>query len=234
MVSFDVKSLFTNIPIGETLDVIHEKLTADDTLAERTALSPSQIIKLLQICLRTTYFLYQGQYYEQKDGTAMGSPVSLVVADIYMEHIDEIAISSPPHPIRFWRYVDDTFCFLNKSSVEDVLKHLNNVSLAIQFTVEQETDNQFPFLGVLVMRDEDKKLKITVYRKKSHTDRYLPFHSHHGMQAKANSVRTLIKRAHDLTSDQDLLKDELHHVQGVLKCNGYPKGFEEIQGPMQT
>ena len=204
----DVKSLFTNVPVGEALDVIHEKLTADDTLAERTALSPSQIIKLLQICLRTTYFLYQGQYYEQKDGTAMGSPVSLVVANIYMEHIEEIAISSPPHPIRFWRrYVDDTFCFLDTLSVKDVPKHLNNVSPAIQFTVEQETDDQLPFLDVLVMREEDKKTKnYSLQRENSH--RYLPFHSHHGMQAKANSVRTLMKRAHDLTSDQDLLKDE--------------------------
>ena len=48
----------------------------------------------------------------------------------------------------------------------------------VQFTVEQETDNQLPFLDVLVMRDEDGKLKITVYRKKTHTDRYLPFHSY--------------------------------------------------------
>ena len=121
--------------------------------------------------------------------------------------------------------MDDTFCFLSKSSVEEVQKHLNSVSPAIQFTVERETDNQLPFLDVLVMRDEGEKLKTTVYRKKTHTDRYLPFHSYHGVQAKANSVRTLMKRAHDLTSDQHLLKDELHHVQGVLKCNGYPKGF---------
>ena len=102
MKSFDVKSLFTNVPVGEALEVIHEKLMADDTLAERTALTPSQIITLLQICLKTTYFLDQEQYYEQKDGTAMGSPVSLLVANIFMEHIEERAIRSSPHPIRFW------------------------------------------------------------------------------------------------------------------------------------
>ena len=142
MVSFDVKSLFTNIPVGEALDVIHEKLITDDTLAERTALLPSQIIKLLQICLRATYSLYQEQYYEQKDGATMGSLVSPVVANIFMEHIEEQAIRSSPHPIRFWRrYVDDTFCFLSKSSIEEVQKHLNSVSPAIQFTVEQEATN---------------------------------------------------------------------------------------------
>ena len=62
MVSFDVKSLFTNVPVGEALDIIHGKLLADNTLEKRTALTPSQIVKLLQICLMTTYFLYQGQY----------------------------------------------------------------------------------------------------------------------------------------------------------------------------
>ena len=72
---------------------------------------------------------------------------------------------------------------------------------------------------VLVMRDEDGKLRTTVYRKNTHTDRYLPFHSYHGMQAKANSVRTPMKRA------RLLLKDELQHAQVVLRYNGYPKGF---------
>lgn len=65
--------------------------------------------------------------------------------------------------------MDDTFCFLAMSSVEKVLKHLNSVSPAIQFTVEQETENKLPFLDVLVIRDEDEKLKTTVYRKKKLT-----------------------------------------------------------------
>ena len=91
-------------------------------------------------------------YYEQTDGTAIGSPVSPVVASIFMEHIEEQALASSPHPIRF--YVDDT-CFLQNSSVEEVQKHLNSVSPVIQFTVEQEAERQLPFLDVLVMRDEN-------------------------------------------------------------------------------
>ena len=95
----------------------------------------------------------------------MGSSVSPVVANIFMEHIEERAIRSSPHPIILSRrYVDNT-CFLRKSSVEEVQKHLNSVSPAIQFTVERETDNQLPFLDVLVMRDEGEKLKTAVYRK---------------------------------------------------------------------
>lgn len=218
MVSFDVKSLFTNVPVGEALDVIHEKLMADDTLVKRTALTPSQIIRLLQICLRTTYFSVQ--YYQQKDGTAMGSPVSPVVANIFMEHIEKQAIRSSPYPIRFWRrYVDDTFCFLSKPSMEEVQKHLNSVSPAIQFTVEQETDNQLP-----LCTSEDEKLKTTVYRNKTHTDRYLPFHSHHGMQVKANSVRTLMKTA-QLDIGPAPLEGIITSCTGSAEMQWISKGF---------
>ena len=141
----------------------------DKTLEDRTPLTPQQIINLLHTCLRTTYFPYHGNDYEQTDGTAMGSPVSPVVANMFMEHVEELALTTSPQPIRFWRrYVDDTFCFLNKTAAEEVLKHLNGINPSIQFTVEQETDNQLPFLDVLSMRDDNNKIRTIVYRKKTH------------------------------------------------------------------
>ena len=96
---------------------------------------------LLSICLKTTYFVYNQQYYEQTDGAAMGCPVSPVVANIFMEHIEEQGIQHSPAPVRFWRrYVDDTFCFLQRSSVDRVLDHLNSISPSITFTVERRAD----------------------------------------------------------------------------------------------
>ena len=65
--------------------------------------------------------------------------------------------------------MDNTFCFLKKSTVEETLKHLNTINPSIQFTVEQEINNQLPFLDVLLMKDDNKKIKTTVYRKKIHT-----------------------------------------------------------------
>ena len=79
---YSSKSLFTNVPVQEALEVIHVKLLTDESLGERTALSADHITHLLHLCLRTTYFIYKGQYYQQKDGAAMGSPVSPVVANI--------------------------------------------------------------------------------------------------------------------------------------------------------
>ena len=84
MATFDVKSLFTSSHIGKTLDVIHKKLTADDILVEKTALVPSQVIQLFEICYRITHFLYQGHTHEQKDRTAIGSPILRAVLSRHM------------------------------------------------------------------------------------------------------------------------------------------------------
>lgn len=78
LVSFNVESLFTNIPIKECLDVIRKKLN-DNELSD-------QYVGLLQNCLDGNFFLYQGKYYLQLDGVAMGSPLAPVLANIWMEN----------------------------------------------------------------------------------------------------------------------------------------------------
>ena len=155
----------------------------------------------------------------------MGSPVSSVVANIFMQHVEELVLATSPQSIRFWRrYVDATFCFLNKTTVEKTLKHLNSINPSIHFTVEQETDNQLPFLDVLLMR-YDNKTRTTVYRNKTHTDRYLSFKTHQSAQAKRSTVMASLKRARNVTSDRHLLKKEVKHIQGVMLNNDYSIGF---------
>jgi len=64
---------------------------------------------LLNLCLTSTYFLYNGKHYKQLHGTAMGSPVSVVVAEIVMQHVEEGALDTYRQTIPLWlRYVDDT------------------------------------------------------------------------------------------------------------------------------
>ena len=136
MISFDVKSLFTNVPIiDKTLEVIGNKLINDQSLEERSVLPPEQITKLVKACLKTTYFVYNSEYYEQLEGAAMGSPVSPIVANIFMEHFEEIALDSR---FRLWRrYVDDVFCIIKRSNVETALVYLNSLFPSITFTVEK-------------------------------------------------------------------------------------------------
>ena len=85
MVSFDVRSLFTKVPIQEALQVIEEKLQDDTSLDDRTMMSPSTICHLTELCMKSTYFKFEDQLYEQTEGAPMGSPLSPVIADLYME-----------------------------------------------------------------------------------------------------------------------------------------------------
>ena len=86
MVYFDLESLFINVPIEDAVQAALRKLGNDSDLANHTNLTPTKIADLLNFVLRSTYFQYNGQIYEQQDGAAMGSPVSAVIANIYMEH----------------------------------------------------------------------------------------------------------------------------------------------------
>jgi hypothetical protein len=96
LVSFDVTSLFTNVPTDDAVDVIHRKLTEEEDLVERTPLSAQKITELLQLCLKSNYFSYNGEFYEQRQGAAMGSPVSAIVANLYMEFFEELASGQLP------------------------------------------------------------------------------------------------------------------------------------------
>ena len=99
--SYDVKALFTSVPVDPAITIVQERLTQDPTLPQRTQMSIPQIITLLDFCLRNTYFLFQGKYYEQVHGAAMGSPISPLIANLFMEEFEAKALQSVLHPPAF-------------------------------------------------------------------------------------------------------------------------------------
>ena len=96
--SYDVSALFTSVPIDPALKVIKGLLEKDHTLKDRTVMGVKDIILLLEFCLKNTYFSFQDQFFEQVEGAAMGSLVSPIVANLYMEHLEQKALSTAPHP----------------------------------------------------------------------------------------------------------------------------------------
>ena len=102
LVSYVVCSLFTSIPIVKAIKVIEQKLIVDPTIKDRSELNIQQISELLQMCLNTTYFQYNNTFYKQRIGAAMGSPVSPIVANLYMESFEEEALSTARNPPSLW------------------------------------------------------------------------------------------------------------------------------------
>ena len=108
--SFDVKALFTSVPVAPAIQIVKHKLQQDPSLPKRTNMSIDQMITLLEFCLTNTYFLFQVMYYEQVQGAAMGSPISPLIASLLMEEVKVKALSSSSHPPSVWlRFVGDTF-----------------------------------------------------------------------------------------------------------------------------
>ena len=158
-------------------------------------LPTDDIMDLLNLCLTSAYFQYNGKHYKQLHGTAMGSPVSVAVAEIVMQNIGERALATCRQTIPFWlRCVDDTFTAVHKDETDDLHKHLNEQHADIQFTREIEEDGKFPFLDCLVSHDNNE-LRTTVYRKPTDTDRLLDESSYIPTSHKATTIKTLTRRA---------------------------------------
>ena len=105
MMSYDVKALFTSVPIQPALNTIQNLLEEDKDLQQRITMSVKNIISLLEFYLKSTYFTFQGRYFEQQEGAAMGSPISPIVANVCMEGFETKAISSSPHSPYIWNKV---------------------------------------------------------------------------------------------------------------------------------
>ena len=130
LVSHDVVALFPSIPIPEAMKIIRKRLEEDTTLAKRTNLSANDIIELLEFTMSTTHFSFKGKLYEQTFGTAMGSPVSVVVSNLYMEWWEQTALATSPPELRpsVWkRYVDDCFEKTKRGTTDRFTEHLNQV-----------------------------------------------------------------------------------------------------------
>ena len=212
LVSFDVVSLFTNIPVDEAIDVIRKKHQP-----------PHHIMELTEHCLKNTYFVYKDQRYKQIEGAPMGSPLSPVLANLFMEDLEARAIGTAKHKPKLWlRYVDDTFVIWNhgRDKLQEFLKHLNGIHPKIQFTMETEEDDQLPFLDVLVKKHTDGTLGHTVYRKKTHTNRYLNAASHHHPAQLQSVIKTLTTRSQRLADDEHK-KEEMGQLKKALTQNGF-------------
>ena len=222
MASFDVTSLYTNVPINDTLVIIKDLLVNDDCLQERTKIPPLELLEIIKILLTETCFLFNGEFYKQTDGVAMGGPTSSTVAEIYMISHEQTALTTTTCPPKVWeRYVDDVFLIIKKHWLEEFYDHINGLHEQIKFTIEKEKDSNLAFLDTLVHKNEDKSLSVKVYRKPTHTDQYLNFESNHSRSVKESVVSSLFTRARNIVSNSDDLRTENERIIDVLACNGY-------------
>jgi hypothetical protein len=162
LISYDVTALFTSVPEDKALVIIEQRLEDEVTLQDQTKLSVKQVISLLKLWLETTYFIYDDTFYRQIHGAAMGSPVSPIVCNLYMEDFEIHAISTASHPPLWWyRYVDDTHTELKMIYEQEFTDHLNSIDPDIKFTTEEQSNRSLPFLDTLTTINPDGSTEKT-------------------------------------------------------------------------
>ena len=156
MTSFDVESLYTNVSLVETIDIIivNKIFINSDTIF--IGLTKILFRKLLEIVTTNCFFLFDNKLYKQCDGLGMGLPQSPAFADIFMSHNEEQWLYNHPSnfkPVFYRRYVDDTFIlFTDKSHAAQFLNYINRQHDNINFTLETESNNSLSFLFLLKNR----------------------------------------------------------------------------------
>ena len=136
-------------------------------------LSKVHLKQLFNFATSHTHFLFNGCFYDQIDGVAMGSPLVPVSANFFMGHYERLWLEKYTgiQVLYYRRYVDDIICcFQNSHDADMFFQYLNKCHPNIKFTMETETDGKLPFLDVLLSKERSSNNECScitsVFRKK--------------------------------------------------------------------
>ena len=182
----------------------------------------------MELATKDTLILFKGCYYKQIEGVAMGSPLGPILANIFLCHNENRWLSDCPEvfkPVKYLRYVDDTFLlFSDVSHVKQFSDYLNKQHINIRFTEEIEKNNELPFLDVNVMRSENTFI-TGVYRKSTFSGLYSNYRSLIPDDYKFGLIITLLYRSFELVCDYKMLDHEITLLKSILSKNQYPQKF---------
>ncbi len=244
LVSYDVESLFTKVPVDDTLQIVERRLrtliTTEEGLAqyeETTTLTVDAFMALLRLVVKDFYFMWHGQLFRQKQGLPMGSRLSPVLANIFLEELEEVVLNSIPRPPKFYaRFVDDLFIIYNRflCPSDDLLRLFNEQHSQIRLTDEHEEQGHLNYLDLTINRGEQPaqpgpwKVSLDIFRKPTHCHIYLHYNSAVPLSMKRSTVRGhWLKGQRLLRNHPEGLGQELGYIKRTFQNqrNGYPRAL---------
>lgn len=173
----------------------------------------------------SSYFKFNGNFYKQLDGTAMGNPTSPVLANIVMNHLIMKSMEKLNSVIHFiYIYVDDLILAAPKNKIDIILSNFNSFNTKLRFTAEIEVDGRIPFLDVCLIRTDEGKISTDWYVKPTASGRVLNFLSTHNIQHKKNIILNMLHKI-NLLSAVEYRKNNIQRMIKILTDNNYPKFF---------
>ena len=223
MASLDVEALFTNIPLEETINICVKLAFKDSDKVE--GMDKDQLRTLLSLATKESLILFNGSYYKQIDGVAMGSPLGPTFANIFLCYYEENWLSRCPADFRpsfYRRYVDDIFLlFSHQDHLARFKDYMNSCHQNMRFTSELENDDVLAFLDIKVIRSNGCFL-TSVYRKPTFSGVYTNYNSFLPEIYKTGLVQTLLFRLFTICSNWSLVHKEIEFLKAVMRKNSYP------------
>ena len=221
MCSFDVKSLFTNVPLTEVIDICKDQLYHSDI--EPPDIPEHVFNEMLIMATTNVQFSFDGNMYRQIDGVAMGSALGPILANIFVGFYEQkLFASDSSQPIMYTRYVDDIFAiFHNRDEADGFLAALEKLHPSLAFTREDESDRRLSFLDVLIERF-DNNFVTSVFRKSTFSGQYVSWNSFSPKRIKRNLISCLVHRAYKICSPTKL-DDEIKIIHDMFLDLGYPE-----------
>ena len=226
--TMDVSDLYTMIPQIEGVLSLRKMMDVLK-LKQIGGLKIEAIVKLGRFVVQNNYFSYNGQFYHQIRGGAMGSPLTPTMANCYMfffEH--EIVKQVKNNGGLYVRYIDDIFIAINwpDRHLFKQIEKWNRIDSNIKLTAQVGTS--INFLDVCI-ENINGQLCTKVYHKPSYELYYLPFNSVHPMHIKKNIPFAMLHRAFKYCSTFETYLHEREQLRMALLLNKYPSDFIDRQ-----
>jgi len=226
--TLDVCNLYTMIPQIDGV-LSFKKMLDKLNLKHVSGLSTETIIKLSRYVLQNNYFTYNSRYYHQIRGGAMGSPLTLTMANCYMYfyELDIIKQITNSGGI-YMRYIDDIFIVINWPTrhLHKQINIWNNFNMNIK--LNPHVDQSVNFLDITI-ENKNGQLFTKVYHKPSHEPYFLPYNSIHPLHIKKNIPFAMLLRSIKYCSTFEAYLDERETIRMALLLNKYPNNFIDNQ-----
>ena len=220
LVSFDVTSLFPNIPVECAL-IEFEKYLEKLNLQEE---KKKVYVRVAKTCMNQNFFQFRDSIYKVEKGTNMGNPLSPLISEVFMASF-EMSLKNRGLLPRVWlRYVDDLFAVVETNEISNVLEVLNNQFETIKFTHEEEKENILPFLD-LELKRVNRKIEIGVHHKPTSTQRVITSDSNCAIQHKEAAFHSMCHHLCRLPLNAENFRKEYMYIKDVAKKNGYSEIF---------
>ena len=224
MVSFDVVSLYTNVPVSEAIEVCADLLYSQP-VDKLPKVDKETFMILAELSSCNVLMSTHDGYYYQTDGLAMGSPPAPALANGWMSQFDE--------PIKedskiYFRYMDDILKNMKRQCCETKLLEINNFHDSLKFTIELENNGELPVLDMKIIHNHDTgELSSTWYFKPTDTGLIMNFHALAPKRYKRSVVTGFVHRIYRACSSWKLFHESLEKAKRVLERNQYSPAFYE-------